>query len=83
VCLSKEVAGGTKKNPTVDLAKACGPTGQQKQTFDDTNPNAYYDTAAPQNSVKVAGVGVKATVTADDGEFLTVQVSNPAAQPTP
>ena len=52
-------------------------------TFDDTNPDAYYDTASPQNSVKVAGVGVKATVTADDGQFLTVSVSNPAAQPTP
>ncbi len=83
VCLSKEVAGGTKKNPTVEIVKACGPVGAQKPTFDDTNPLAYYDAAAPQNSVKVAGVGVKATVTADDGQFLTVTVTNPAAQPTP
>jgi CO/xanthine dehydrogenase FAD-binding subunit len=43
----------------------------------------YYSADAPQNSVKVAGVGVTATVTADDGQFLTVDVANPAAQPTP
>jgi immune inhibitor A len=79
VCLSKEVAGGTKTSPTVTVLKACGPTGTQKATFDDTNPNAYYDPAAPQNSVKVSGLGVKATVTAESAAgFLTVNVSNPA-----
>lgn len=83
VCLSKEVAGGTRKNPTVTLLKACGPTGSQQATFDDSDPLAYYDTAAPQNSVKVAGAGVTATVTADDGQFLTVDVANPAAPATP
>ena len=36
-------------------------------TFDDTNPLAYYAAANPLNSVKVAGVGVKATVTAETG----------------
>ena len=49
-----------------------------KPTFDDTNPLAYYDAAAPQNSVKVAGVGVKATVTAGTTGALTVSVTNPA-----
>ena len=83
VCLSKEVAGGTRQNPTVTIDKACGPTGAQYATFDDTDPTAYYSDDAPQNSVKVAGVGVTATVTADDGAFLTVDVANPAAKPTP
>ena len=83
VCLHKEVAGGTQKNPTVTLLEACGPTGAQQATFDDTDVDAYYDTAAPQNSVKVAGAGVKATVTAESAAgFLTVDVVNPA-QPTP
>ena len=82
VCLHKEVAG-TRKDPAVKTLEACAGGVPQKATFDDTDPNAYYDTAAPQNSVKVAGVGVKATVTANDGGFLTVQVSNPAATPTP
>jgi immune inhibitor A len=80
VCLHKEVSGGTQKAPTVTTAEACAGGTPQKATFDDTNPDAYYDTAAPQNSVKVAGVGVKATVTADDGQFLTVSVSNPAVK---
>ena len=82
-CLHKEVTGGTQKNPTVEVVEACAGGVQQKATFDDTNVNAYYDAAAPQNSVKVAGVGVKATVTANDGGFLTVNVSNPAAKPAP
>ena len=34
--------------------------------------------AAPQNSVKVAGAGVTATVTGDTDGFLTVDVVNPA-----
>ena len=79
VCLHKEVAGGTRKAPTVDVVAACAGGVPQKATFDDTDPNAYYDTAAPQNSVKVAGVGVTATVTANNGGFLTVHVANPAA----
>ncbi|KRF30269.1 immune inhibitor A domain-containing protein [Nocardioides sp. Soil805] len=83
VCLHKEVAGGTRQAPTVETLEACAGGVKQKATFDDTNPTAYYDAAAPQNSVKVAGVGVKATVTGDDGTFLTVAVSNPAAVTTP
>ena len=56
---------------------------KQKATFDDSNIDAYYDTAAPQNSVKVAGVGVTATVTANNGGILTVDVVNPAAKTAP
>lgn len=77
-CLHKEVAGGTQKNPTVTTLEACAGGVPQKATFDDTDVNAYYDAAAPQNSVKVAGVGVKATVTGNKGGFLTVNVVNPA-----
>ena len=84
VCLHKEVAGGTKKAPTVETLAACVKAGtMQKATFDDSDVNAYYDAAAPQNSVRVAGVGVKATVTANDGGFLSVTVSNPPAKVTP
>ncbi len=83
VCLHKEVAGGTRKAPTVQTLAACAGGVPQKATFDDTDPLAYYDAAAPQNSVKVAGVGVTATVRADNGGFLTVDVVNPAAQATP
>jgi bacillopeptidase F (M6 metalloprotease family) len=46
---------------------------------DDTDPNAYYDTSVPQAGVKVAGHGVKVTVTGDAGDDLTVSVVNPAA----
>ncbi|MFL0411621.1 immune inhibitor A domain-containing protein [Microbacterium paludicola] len=39
--------------------------GSQKAipTFDDTDPNRYYDETNPQNSVKVGGTGTKITVT--------------------
>ena len=47
--------------------------------FDDSDPAAYYSTADPQNSVKVAGHGVTATVTAESGKVLTVSVVNPPA----
>jgi immune inhibitor A len=82
-CLHKEVAGGTKKAPTVLTYDACVTGVQQKAVFDDTNSEAYYDAAAPQNSVRVAGVGVKAEVKANNGGFLTVEVTNPAPKVTP
>jgi immune inhibitor A len=46
--------------------------------FNDTNPNAYYSTANPQNSVKVAGAGVKIQVLTDlEGlvNLMTVKVT--------
>ena len=49
-----------------------------KPTFDDTKVDEYYSTAAPQNSVKVANEGVKATVVSEADGFLTVDVSYPA-----
>ena len=47
-------------------------------TFDDSDPEAYWTAANEQNSVKVAGVGVRATVTAENADgTITVEVSNP------
>ena len=47
-------------------------------TFADTGVDAYWSSANPQNSTKTAGSGVKATVTSQDGTYLTVSVVNPA-----
>ena len=38
------------------------PASNAISTFNDTNPNAYYDPANPLGSVKVAGLGVKMQV---------------------
>ena len=46
-----------------------------KPTFDDTKVDEYYWSTAPQNSVKVADEGVKATVVSEADGFLTVDVS--------
>lgn len=77
VCLHKEVAGGTKKAPIVETVAACAGGVPSTTTFNDSDPLEYYDAAAPQNSVKVAGVGVTATVTGNTDGFLTVNVTNP------
>ena len=81
VCLTKEVATTVKGSTTLSTLEACNSAANRvaKPIFDDSNPLAYYDAAAPQNSVKVAGVGVKATVTAGTTGALTVSVTNPAA----
>lgn len=80
VCLHKQVASKVKGKTVVNALEACNSEADRKPmpTFDDTDPNAYYSSAAPQNSVKVGGAGVKATVTEDVGGFLTVNVTNPA-----
>ncbi|HET9021123.1 MAG TPA: immune inhibitor A domain-containing protein [Ornithinibacter sp.] len=77
-CLHKQVPVTVKGTTTIETLAACAPSVAGVPRFDDTNPLAYYDAAAPQNSVKVAGVGVKATVTDDTGGVLTVNVTNPA-----
>ena len=82
-CLHKQVPVTQKGVTTITTLAACAPSVPGVPTFDDSNPDAYYSTAAPQNSVKVAGVGVKATVISDKGGFLTVSVSNPAQPATP
>ncbi|MEU9828953.1 immune inhibitor A domain-containing protein [Micromonospora chersina] len=79
MCLHKEVLAGSGKSQTVQLLNACAPANAGIPTFDDSDPAAYYSTANPQNSVKVAGHGVAATVTAQSGDVLTVSVVNPPA----
>ncbi|WP_242624436.1 immune inhibitor A domain-containing protein [Micromonospora kangleipakensis] len=79
MCLHKEVLAGSGKSQTVQTLAACAPANAGIPTFDDSNPTAYYSTANPQSSVKVAGHGVQATVTAESGNILTVSVVNPPA----
>ena len=85
VCLEKEVATTVKGVTTYPTVKACNSEASRRPmaTFDDTIKDAYYSVDAPQNSVKVAGVGVKATVTAGTTGALTVSVTNPAQPATP
>ena len=78
VCLHKQVLSGTKQNPTVSTVSACAPSNPGIATFDDTNPDAYYSDRDPMNSVKVAGHGVKVTVTGDKGSDLAISVVNPS-----
>lgn len=74
VCLHKQVktAGG------IQTLEACAPSVAGVATFDDTDPEAYWTAANPWNSVKVAGVGVRARVLNErkDGT-ITVEVTNP------
>jgi immune inhibitor A len=77
VCLHKEVVGGSKKSPTVSTVKACAYSSPGIATFDDTTPDRYWSSRNPQNSTLVAGKGVKATVTGQNGDVLTVSVTNP------
>ncbi len=79
MCLHKEVLVGNGKAQTVETVAACAPASAGIPTFNDSDPTAYYSTANPQNSVKVAGHGVVATVTAQSGNILTVSVVNPPA----
>ena len=79
MCLHKEVLVGNGPSQTVQTVAACAAANAGIQTFNDTDPTAYYSTANPQNSVKVAGHGVTATVTAQSGNVLTVNVINPPA----
>jgi immune inhibitor A len=78
MCLHKEVLAGKGNSQTVQTVAACAAANAGIPTFKDSDPNAYYSTANPQNSVKVAGRGVTATVTAQSGNVLTVNVANPA-----
>ncbi|MBB4907466.1 immune inhibitor A domain-containing protein [Actinophytocola algeriensis] len=77
-CLHKEVLTGKGQQQTVTTLAACAPSVPGIPVFDDTNPDAYYSTANPQGSVKVAGHGVQVTVTGDAGDDLTISVVNPA-----
>jgi immune inhibitor A len=82
-CLHKQVVSGKGQSQTIETLEACSPGGAAIPTFDDTDANAYWSAGNPQNSVKVAGVGVKVTVTGDKGQDLTISVVNPAPAATP
>ncbi|MFD6176055.1 MULTISPECIES: immune inhibitor A domain-containing protein [unclassified Isoptericola] len=53
-----------------------------KSTFDDTDPNAYYDPANPGGSVIVGGTGTKITVNSvnKNNGVMSVSVTGPAAK---
>jgi immune inhibitor A len=73
------VLTGKGQSQTVQTLAACAAQNEGIATFDDSDPLRYWSAADPQNSVKVAGAGVTATVTGGSGGFLTVQVQG--AQP--
>jgi len=77
VCLHKQVADSSAAG--YSTAAACAPSVAGIATFDDSDPEAYWSSVNPQNSVKVAGLGVTATVVSEEGGVLTVQVHNPPA----
>ena len=63
-CTSRSRSRPRARRPCRPCRRATTPPrGRRSPTFDDTNPLAYYSSDNPLNSVKVAGVGVKATVT--------------------
>ncbi|GAA2022969.1 immune inhibitor A domain-containing protein [Pseudokineococcus marinus] len=67
ISLHRETAAGMT---TLDV-----PSRPAVSVFDDSDPMAYYDPAAPQNSVKVAGTGTQIRVVqANRNGFMTVQV---------
>jgi immune inhibitor A len=82
-CLHKQVVAGNGQAQTIQTLEACSPGGAAIPTFDDTDVNAYWSAGNPQNSVRVAGVGVEVTVTGDKGQDLTISVVNPAPAATP
>ncbi|MGW8566811.1 immune inhibitor A domain-containing protein [Isoptericola sp. NPDC055881] len=54
-------------------------SNKQDNVFDDSDPNAYYDTANPWNSVVVGGTGTKIKVKDVNGKngVMTVDVTTP------
>ena len=83
VCLHKQVAVKAKGKTTIETRtrRATTPPGPRGDVRRHRSRTRYYASTNPLNSVKVAGVGVKATVTAESGTDLTVHVTNPARSP--
>ncbi len=66
--------GGKYVTYTADV-----PSSAALPTFDDSDPDAYYSSKNALGSTKVAGFGVRATVTGQSKDgLLTVSVTNPA-----
>ncbi|MER7797450.1 immune inhibitor A domain-containing protein [Microbacterium sp. NPDC096154] len=61
------------------------PAQKALPTFDDTDPNAYYDEANPGNSVKVGGTGTSITVTEQNAKkgTMTIAVKRASDAPAP
>ena len=79
VVLHKDVIVGKGKTQHVESVAATAPSSPAMPTFDDTNPNAYYDSTNPSNSTLVAGAGVTVTVTSQvTGGTMTIDVNDPA-----
>ena len=78
MCLHKEVVVGKGGSAHIETVAACAPARDQLAVFDDTDPLAYWTDVNPQNSVQVAGAGVTAEVVGQDGDYLLVEVTNPA-----
>ena len=55
------------------------PRRQMNPTFYDKHVNQYWTNANKRGSVKVAGVGVRATVVKQTDDTITVRVSNPGS----
>lgn len=83
VCLHKEALVGTGAKAEVKTFTACATERSPIATFDDTNPDAYWSSANPWNSTKVAGHGVTATVNGVTRGQMTVTVTSKAAVSTP
>ena len=67
--------GGSSKWSTQTVS---APARSMVATFDDSKETNYWSPANPTASVKVAGVGVTATVLEQTGDTITVRVVNPA-----
>jgi len=74
LCLHKEVLRGRKK---VQVLEACQDDTAPIATFDDSDVDAYWSSANPLSSTKVAGIGVTAEVLRQEGDNLVVEVTNP------
>jgi immune inhibitor A len=70
--LSREVRNGRR----VQILSADVPKQAPVTVFDDSKPNAYWDASLPNNSVKVAGYGVRLEITGQsaDKQQMTVVV---------
>ena len=77
-CLHKQVVAGKGQSQTIETLEACAPAAPGSRPSTTATRWRTGRAGNPQNSVKVAGEGVKVTVTGDRGQDLTISVVNPA-----
>ena len=73
--LHRQVGKGSSSNWSTQTLTAA--SRAMVATFDDSKEKQYWSPANPMASVKVAGVGVKATVLKQTDDTITVRVQNP------